>query len=219
VPQRSKCTVAVPVVAGLRLDGAPATFMVIDKMGQPLFKASAVRLPRDPDAEAAPKFGQVADGFVEQISITRQDGTALACCQWAVTQAGAARQPECRLVQRDGLLFARMRRDRRQVPWLSRLLRRAPRDATSGIVFDSASPGAWQLRLQGNINDSKFCFVDGASRVLAAVERGHGVSVEQRGQEFYRLEVGSEADVDLGLVTIVLLTADRLRGSLALANG
>mmetsp|Transcript_89230 Transcript_89230/g.207632 ORF Transcript_89230/g.207632 Transcript_89230/m.207632 type:complete len:238 (+) Transcript_89230:180-893(+) len=209
VPQHSKCVVAVPVVAAVSLTAAPTSFMVIDKMGQALFKASALQLPKE-----AADVGVGAE-LVEHLHLTRHDGTSLATCQWR--SPGVVGQfPECKIFQRDGLLFATLKRDSGQVSWLSPLLRKAPKGGLAkSFAFASASPGAWHLRVEGNVADSKFRFTDSESRTMATIERGQNLGFQQGGQEFFRVEVGSEVDTDLGLVTMVLLVLDRMLGSKA----
>lgn len=218
VPSKSQCVIAVPQLLALRPDAGAKTFMVADKVGQPLFKARFSSTAGAADAARS-----------EQVILTRQDGTRLALCQLTLPQgAGGRKQAECIIQGRQGQLFANLRRDIRQASWLSRTLKRAPAEPVGGnglFIFDTCGPtgackspkggAAWQVRVQGSATEQKLLILDGAGRSMAMASRGASVGFDTGGRDFYRVEVGGALDTDLGLVTMTLLAVDRLLSAYA----
>jgi len=209
VPKNSKCVIMVPSLTSARPHAASASFTVSDKMGQPLFRGGL-------SCAARAESGAGTTGAqLEQLTLTRHDGTSLASCQLELPEAAAPKQAvACRVLHRAGEPFASLKRECGQASWLSQVMNRTPGGDSSGsFIFASAAPGAWQLRVQGNFIERRLSFVDGNSRVVAAVERCRAPSFGQGAQECHRVEVGGELDTDLGLVTIILLAVDRMLGS------
>lgn len=194
VPRNSRCIVVVPLLSTSRTDSCSVSALVTDKVGQPLFKVSMTRT------------SSIA-GHTEQLAITRQDGTPLAGCVLTLPQAGAK---SCRILHPSGQAFATMRRDSGQVSWLSRLLRRATGEASANLSFVPEPPHNWQLQVQGSLTERRFRLLDGGARAVASAELSSSSAFGQCRQDCFRVEVLSELDADLGLVTLVVLAADRV---------
>jgi len=216
VPRRAKCVIAVPALPPApRPEAALATptvaRVVTDRVGQPLFRTCVARLPGQRGAAAG---AGTEVGHTEQLTIARHDGTCLAECHLHLPAGRDSRKlVECNILQRDGTVFACLKNEKVQVSWLKRVMGRkhtAPEPKDAFNFVSATSPAAWRLSVQGNFAERSLQLVDGMGRNLAAVERSTAFAFDTRGQEFYRLETGSDLDTDMGLVTIVLLAVDRV---------
>ncbi|CAE8656276.1 unnamed protein product [Polarella glacialis] len=204
VPRNSKCIINAPRLGAEGL--ATQNALVTDKMGQLLFTAS--------HSCVEPGELKTDNDIDEKLSLTRQDGTVLVTCHLVLPKgAGGRKRARCYVLQRDGGLFATLGWDDGRITWLSRITRRAS-DKPSAFVLAPAS-GAWQLRVLESNNSvgGHFSVVDQLSRPVAGAELGRPESSDFGGcnRNFFRVEVNSLCNTDLGLVTAVILAADRLR--------
>lgn len=211
VPKSGRCQVHFPALREMSFESGSPSFPVMDKLGQPLLRASLLRL-----AEPDPRRKDVLAR--ELLSLTRHDGTVLATCRMTRFKAQSGSRVECEILQRDGKLFASLATANCSWTWMARFFpqRVAPTSASEiELVFQSASPGLWSLRVQSSCTtrSPSLTVLDQEGRLVAAADRGAGGP--QRALDLFRAEVSNQVETDLGLITTVLLSSDRLFGWLA----
>jgi len=210
VPSLSKCTIAIPSLAGVNSNVTTLSFGITDRLGQPLISASLLRTPIVPDSNAQPML-------LEHLGLTQQDGTVLATCQLRLPQRQDARShSQCQILKRDGRAFAwlkgQCKRDSGRGSWFFRAVEHASSLESGGdaFTFAFADSTSGRIRVQGDFEKPQFAVVDGMGRMLASVSAGHHFAFDTGARTFYRVDVGGGQDTDLGLVTTLVLAVDRL---------
>lgn len=213
VPKGTCCVIMLPFLNADCLESGPASFLVTDKLGQPLFRASLARFTSSMSTQVEEQpTGTVT---TELLTLMRQDGTPLATGELSMVQAASSSDCailDCKVLQRDGQHFAVLRQHVGQVSWLPRIFQsRADRLKAAdkaGFIFESARDGAWQLQIQRSPTGG-LAILDGLARPVAAAERTMSFGINKQ-SEFYKVEVSGECESDLGLVTAILLLGDRM---------
>jgi len=209
VPYASSCTIAIPVTP-TGGNEVSVSLTITDKLGQPLFGVSLLRTVTKPDKE-------VKGTFLEHLVLSAQDGTVLATCQLRLPSSGDSKdQAQCHILQRNGRLFAWLKKDTTSVlskgSWLFRAPEKAaPESNAESLVFAVAEPTVGKLKVQGDFAERSLSITDASNQTLAKITRNSKQAFDTGGRVYYKAEVGHARGItDLGLIASIVLVTDRL---------